>query len=160
MDARAVRRKAAAADAAAGGALRSVGFSVAPSGKTGRALVAETTLQRARGLRGNDLGAHDAMMFSWPADHATPLTMQGVSQDLDVAWLDETGGFLGSTTMRKGQPAIPPPGPYRHAVEFLSGGLQKFGVTDGSRMTFEDDGTAEPIDIPHIDPGSAWGEPS
>ncbi len=67
-----------------------------PSGLHLRVLMASTLEQRARGLIGQDLTGHDAMVFVQPVVSPATFHMQGLDQSLDLAWFDANAIFMGS----------------------------------------------------------------
>lgn len=100
------------------------------------ALLAESTEQVQQGLMGrNDLSGYDAMVFRFAAETTGPFFMRNVPMALDIAWFDDAGEFVSSTTMdpcedREGCPLYPPAGAYRFALEAEAGGLARLGIDD------------------------------
>jgi len=120
-----------------------VSFTVRPAGAAAPsagpycALLAETTAQVQRGLMGrSDLAGYDGMVFRFPEDSSAGFYMQDVPVPLTVAWFDAQGRFVSSADMATcpdvNCPTYRPAGPYRFALEVLSGGLGRLAVGPGS----------------------------
>lgn len=87
-----------------------------PSGLHLRVLMASTLEQRARGLIGQDLTGHDAMVFVQPVVSPATFHMQGLDQSLDLAWFDTNAIFMGSLRMQAGSDLYPIPA-FKYALE-------------------------------------------
>ncbi len=92
-----------------------------------RAVVAETNLQRAQGLRGaSDLGPYAGMLFVMGGDSNVAFTMEGVSDALDIAWYSVDGTRLDTARMHPcpptaGCPVYAAKQRYRYALEVPAG---------------------------------------
>lgn len=120
-----------------------VSFAVRPAGAPAPsagpycALLAETTAQVQRGLMGrSDLAGYDGMVFRFPEESSVGFYMQDVPVPLSVAWFDAEGRFVSSADMATcpddSCPTYRPAGPYRFALEVLSGDLGRLAVGPGS----------------------------
>jgi uncharacterized membrane protein (UPF0127 family) len=104
-------------------------------------LVAETPEQYRTGLSGSsaaDLSGHVGMLFTFPCDTRTPVSMIGMSMPLDVAFLDASGFVLSVVALepvaddgRAGYRGHLPPHAFRHALELVAGGAARFGIEPG-----------------------------
>jgi uncharacterized membrane protein (UPF0127 family) len=104
-------------------------------------LVAETPDQHAQGLSGAsvvDLAAHVGMLFTFPCDTRTPVSMIGMSMPLDVAFLDAAGVVVSVAELdpvpddrRADYRGHLPPHAFRHALELVAGGAARFGIEPG-----------------------------
>ncbi len=59
-----------------------------------RLLVAATPAQRIQGLRGVDLSDCDGMAFVYERPTYQPFTMEGMTDPLDIVFIDEAQGIL------------------------------------------------------------------
>jgi len=101
------------------------------------ALLAESEAQVQRGLMGQrDLAGYDGMAFRFSGDQSEGFYMKDVPVPLTVAWFDGGGRFVSSADMatcpEQNCPTYGAAGPYRFALEVLSGGLGRLGVGPGS----------------------------
>jgi uncharacterized membrane protein (UPF0127 family) len=102
------------------------------------ALLAQTALQQAKGLTGQqDLAGYDGMLFAYPTDTNTAFFMKDTPVPLTVAWFDTGGRLIGSTDMepcldRADCPAYSSPRPFRYALQVPKGGLAALGIGAGS----------------------------
>jgi len=103
------------------------------------ALLAESALQKARGLMGRtDLAGHDGMLFVWDSDTSGGFWMKDTVLPLSIAWFDAGGRFVSSADMEpclnRGSncPNYDPAGPYRFALEVPQGKLAAMGIGPGS----------------------------
>ncbi|MGI5126761.1 DUF192 domain-containing protein [Pseudonocardia sp. CA-107938] len=107
-------------------------------------LVAETLDQHRLGLSEacpDDLGMHAGMLFTFPADTRTPVSMTGMRMSLDVAFL-HASGIVGSLVELHPVPDEErpryrghlPPHTFRHALELVQGGAARFGIAPGVRI--------------------------
>jgi uncharacterized membrane protein (UPF0127 family) len=104
-------------------------------------LVAETLEQHAQGLAGTSavgLGPHVGMLFTFPCDTRTPVSMVGMSMPLDVAFLDSAGVVVSVAELdpvpddrRADYRGHLPPHAFRHALELVAGGAARFGIEPG-----------------------------
>ena len=104
------------------------------------ALLADTPENQQRGLMGRrDLGAYDAMLFTWPFDVSGGFWMRTVPIWLSIAWWDRSGRVVTQLDMAPcgdsaDCPVYTPTGPYRVAMETLRGGLEPLGVSSASML--------------------------
>ena len=81
------------------------------------------------------------MLFSFPRDTRTPVSMTEMVMPLDVAFLD-AAGVVGSTVELDPVPAARrasyrghlPQEMFRYALELLQGGAARFGIAPGVRV--------------------------
>ena len=105
------------------------------------ALLAETEVQRARGLMNRtDLAGHDGMLFRFPSDTTNGFYMKDTPMPLSIAWFDAEGRFVSSADMEPCLDRIECPTyhatrPYRFALEVAKGGLAEMGIGPGSQLT-------------------------
>ena len=106
------------------------------------ALLAESALQRARGLMGRtDLAGYDGMLFVFESDTTTGFWMKDTPLPLSIAWFDASGRFVSAADMQpclnRGSdcPSYPPAGAYRYALEVPQGGLGALGIGPGAVLT-------------------------
>jgi uncharacterized membrane protein (UPF0127 family) len=107
-------------------------------------LLAETPAQTQRGLMevaDPDLGGYDGMLFRFIDDNEGGFYMRNTAMPLEIAYLDEGGEVVSSTTMEPcpdsaGCPTYPADGPYRRTVEVpvAAGGLDRLGITAGASV--------------------------
>ena len=104
-------------------------------------LVAETPEQHRQGLSGAsvvDLATHVGMLFTFPCDTRTPVSMMGMSMPLDVAFLDSEGVVVSVAELepvpdsrRDEYRGHLPPHAFRYALELVAGGAARFGIEPG-----------------------------
>jgi uncharacterized membrane protein (UPF0127 family) len=104
-------------------------------------LIAETPEQHRQGLAGAspvDLAAHAGMLFTFPCDTRTPVSMTGMSMPLDVAFLDAEGTVVSVAELepvpdarRADYRGHLPPHAFRYALELVAGGAARFGIEPG-----------------------------
>ncbi len=99
--------------------------------------VAETAELRAQGLMNvTDLGSLDGMLFVFPAAVTAEFWMKDTLIPLDIAFFDESGGFVDKLTMVPCEadpcPTYPAAAPYRYALEAPAGALAAVG--EGSAL--------------------------
>jgi uncharacterized protein len=126
------------------------GFDLAPAEVTLRSgevcavclWVAETALQRQRGLMGvTDLGVADGMAFVYDAPTNGQFWMRDTPLPLSIAFFADDGRFVSAEDM---EPCLTGPSddcarysaarPYVAAVEVPQGGLADLGIAPGSRL--------------------------
>ena len=119
-----------------------IAFRIDKSGDVNRcALLAQTSLQQARGLMGRkDLAGYDGMLFVYPADTNAAFFMKGTPLPLSIAWFDSGGRFVSSTDMepcldRPDCPLFTAAAAYRYALEVKKGGLPALGVGQGAVLS-------------------------
>lgn len=102
------------------------------------AMLAETSLQQARGLMNQtSLRGYDGMLFVFPADTTVSFYMKDTPLPLSIAWFDSGGRFVSSTDM---EPCLDKPqcplysatAAYRYGLEVAKGGLTPLGIGAGS----------------------------
>ena len=92
-----------------------------------RAVIADTSALRSRGLMGvADLGPVDGMFFVWMTDTERMFWMKDTLITLDIAWFDWDGRLVSTLTMTPCGDEGPCPrygasGPYRYALEMPEG---------------------------------------
>ena len=106
------------------------------------ALLAESALQRARGLMNRtDLAGFDGMLFAFPEDHTGGFWMKDTPLPLSIAWFDADGRFVSAADMepcvgKADCPTYNAAGPYRYALEVPQGGLGALGIRPGALIAF------------------------
>ncbi len=90
--------------------------------------VADTRETRGRGLMWvEDLGDLGGMLFVFESERPGSFWMKDTLIDLDIAWFDDAGVLVGSTTMvpcvAEPCPSYSPGVPFRYAVEAPAGAL-------------------------------------
>lgn len=104
--------------------------------------VAETALQRQRGLMGvTNLGVADGMAFVYDDPTNGQFWMRDTPLPLSIAFFADDGRFVSAADM---EPCLTGPpgdcarysatGPYVTAIEVLQGGLADLGIRPGSRL--------------------------
>jgi uncharacterized membrane protein (UPF0127 family) len=120
------------------------GPGVAPelSGRTQCALLARTVAQQQKGLMNRrDLAGYQGMVFQFDRPTVTGFYMKDTLISLSIAWFDQTGGFVSSTTMSPcpkntvNCPIYSASGPYTVVIETRQGGLSQLGIGPGSTIT-------------------------
>jgi uncharacterized membrane protein (UPF0127 family) len=92
-------------------------------------VIADSASERSHGLRSSpDPDPYDGMLFVWNGDTDSRFTMDGVPDDLDIAWFDRTGRRVGGAELAacpsgEGCPTYGPDGSYRFALETPAGRL-------------------------------------
>lgn len=99
------------------------------------ALLAETEAAQQQGMQNrSDLAGYDAMVFAFAQDSNVLFINHFVPVDLQIGWYDAAGGLVDHTEMQacpdgENCPTYGPDGLYRYAVETLTGGLDRLGLT-------------------------------
>jgi uncharacterized protein len=112
------------------------------------ALMAETSQARSQGLMDQvDLRGYDAMVFRYDQPTTTGFYMFHTRIPLAIAWFDAEGGFVSSDEMEPCSsddatacPRYFAEGPFLHALETQSGGLDRLGVGPRASLSFGGDG--------------------
>ena len=80
------------------------------------------------------------MVFTFPGDTRSPVSMTGMEMPLDVVFLDAVG-VVGSVVELRPVPAGQgddrghlPPERFRHALELVQGGAARYGIAPGVRI--------------------------
>ena len=121
----------------ADGELEQVTFTVTPGEHAGRALLADTIPKRTSGMLAvADLGEVDGMLFRYSHPVRVGFHMVGMDEPLELAWFDQAGWLIDSTTMQPGLVGYTAPRPFVAALETPVGGLERLGIVPGSRITF------------------------
>ena len=108
--------------------------SVAASGRTHCALLANTEPERERGLMNRrDLGGYDGMIFEFPRADRVGFYMKNTLIPLSIAWFDSSGRFVSATDMvpcppGKDCPLYYPAAAASTAIEVERGHLAGLGI--------------------------------
>ena len=102
-----------------------------------RVELAATEAERERGLMERTaLDDSSGMLFLFANDSTTPFWMKDTLIPLDIAFIDAAGKVIGIV---HGKPldetVLPPPGPYRYALEVADGWFARKGLGAGATVT-------------------------
>jgi uncharacterized membrane protein (UPF0127 family) len=105
-------------------------------------MLATTDAQRGEGLmHRHDLGGYQGMIFEFPAPTTSGFYMKDTVIPLSIAWFDDTGRYVDSTTMPPCPkdsatcPVYDAARPYVLAIEVAAGRLPALGIGPGSAIS-------------------------
>jgi parallel beta-helix repeat protein len=102
------------------------------------ALVAEDGVARWTGFRGFPGGyssSFPGILFVFDTEEARNFTMSTVLFDLDIAFFDAGGSFVGGTTMTANATDLyTASGPFQYALELPAGSLETLDIAAGSQL--------------------------
>ena len=112
------------------------------AGRTRCALLASTAAQRSQGLMNRrDLAGYQGMVFEFDGPTTGGFYMKDTVIPLSIAWFDQAGRFVSSTTMLPCPKAVAScpvffaAAPYTLAIEVGAGHLSGLGIGPGSTIT-------------------------
>ncbi len=107
-------------------------------------LLADTEALRERGLMFVEdpaLGGYDGMLFFYTEDDRNGYWMKNTRLPLSIVYLGADGATVSMTDMApcpddaRSCPTYPAGGPYRYTIEVPLGGLDRLGISAGSKVT-------------------------